>query len=411
MKKYIKIKSINIKSINKKSIRNLGLSLLLTVCLLCLCMVIPASKDGENTAQATTVQEVRSMDDFKTKLADQIYRREVLEYYTVKDKSLGKQIVHTDLSGFQAHVNPSEPLKSGCYLCYYLKTVYYEYSGTQLKVMVVFPYDKTEMDSHFERMDRLAEELKGETDYDTVKNVHDYLVKNFEYDYSTSMVNHTDIDGFRDGRMVCSGYGLATYYLLNKVGIKTEIVTGGSGTPPSNTSDHMWNMVCLDGKWYNLDVTWDDAGGENVKYTYFLKSDADFPGHKRLGEYDTSYYNGLVSKESYPMPTEFNKNWLILGGAALLLLIVFIWSRKKRADDPSRYRGYVVGEDGDPLGGGDGDGFGRDMYGNDGRYAGTNDLHRQTWDADERQRRQDVGRGSPWDVTRTNDEPGDNDFM
>ena len=324
----------------------------------------PEEKTGGDFTLAASSKEVNSEDDFNTMLADQIYRREVLEYYTVKNKSLGKQIVYSDLTSFQSHVNRTDPLKSGCYLSYYFSTVYYTYSGTQLKVMVVYPFQKEEMDAHFDKMDRLAEELKGETEYDTVKNVHDYLIKNFEYDHSTDMANHTDIDGFRDGRMVCSGYGLATYYLLNKVGIRTEIITGGSGDPPSDTATHLWNMVCVDGKWYNLDVTWDDEGGEGVGYEYFLKSDADFPKHRRLGMYDNTYYNTLVSGKSYPMPKTFNKNWLILGASVLFLLGVILWRRKKAAQDKERYRGYVVPEEG-----------GFDLYPNqsaDGVYQGQN---------------------------------------
>ena len=44
-------------------------------------------------------------------------------------------------------------------------------------------------------------------------------------------------------------------------------------------ADHAWNIVNLDGVWYNVDLTWDDGEGDNVLYTYFLKSNADFPDH------------------------------------------------------------------------------------------------------------------------------------
>ena len=51
------------------------------------------------------------------------------------------------------------------------------------------------------------------------------------------------------------------------------------------TSDgmgHAWNLVRLDGEWYHIDITWDDAGGESapvypsyVSYRHFLLSDAE----------------------------------------------------------------------------------------------------------------------------------------
>ena len=49
-------------------------------------------------------------------------------------------------------------------------------------------------------------------------------------------------------------------YLCQSVGIQCICVAGtGNGEP------HMWNMLQLDGEWYNMDVTWDDGG----RYDYF----------------------------------------------------------------------------------------------------------------------------------------------
>lgn len=363
----------------KERIRYRIVKLLLVLCagLLGLLWIPGEEADPERTVSATTVREINSTEEYYTMLADQIYRREALEYYTVRNRSLGKQIVHSDLHGFQAHDNLSDPLKSGCYLCYYTQTVYFTYSGTQLQILIKYPYTKEEMDAHFNKMDRLAEELKGKDDYETVKNVHDYLIRNFDYDYSTSMVNHTDIDGFRDGKMVCSGYGLATYYLLNRVGIRTKIITGSDKPENATESNHMWNMVCVDGKWYNLDVTWDDPGGTKISYTYFLKSDADFPSHRRLGIYETEYYDNLVSKESYEMPVSTSYTWLIVVLAVILFLIILSMSRG-RNKEPEEYQGYVVE---DPR-------FGEGTFGNGG----------PAWDAGQRQVRFDAGQGSPWDT-------------
>ena len=359
---------------------NTRMRIMMVLLSLCLALsgILYSPSDETGVVHAASGNEINSMEDYYTKLADQIYRREVGQYYTVRNQSLGKQILHADLSGFQAHVNPEDPLRSGCYLCYYLETVYYTYSGTQLQVMITYPYVREEMDRHFQKMDSLALELKGKDDYETVKNVHDYLVKNFEYDYSTSMVNHTDIDGFRDGKMVCSGYGLATYYLLNKVGIKTEIITGSAGETLNDEATHMWNMVRVEGKWYNLDVTWDDPGGSGVTYTYFLKSDVDFPRHRRLGAYNNDYYNSLVSEESYPMPKQASYTWLILVFSILLFLVVLFtaWGRNT---DPEDYHGYVVGED---------------SLSGDGRYDG----EQLTWNAEDRWERHAAGQGSPWDT-------------
>ena len=80
-------------------------------------------------------------------------------------------------------------------------------------------------------------QLKCSDDFDTVKKVHDYLCNNFEYDYREQYTNYTDIEGFRDGRMVCQGYALATYYLLNACGVQTRIITGYGGENTDGATD------------------------------------------------------------------------------------------------------------------------------------------------------------------------------
>ena len=296
--------------------------------LLCLLLTgIPA--DGAFAAERP---KVSSFQDFYKEFSKQIHERRSLCYYDVSDDNLAKELVYQELTDYAKHYDPDDPLMSGCYLVYYIKTVYFTYDAHGLKVLIEFPYNGGDMDAHFVEMDRLALQLKKETDYDTVKNVHDYLIDNFEYDTNTEMANHTDIDGFRDKKMVCSGYSLATYYLLNKLGIETRIITGFGGDTGEQSENHMWNLVRLDGKWYNLDVTWDDGGGTNRQYTYVLKSDADFPMHVRMGPYAASSVAEQISKESWPVPfwtrfeSFFRKRWYVFAiilGIIIYMIIVF----------------------------------------------------------------------------------------
>ncbi|MCR5542821.1 MAG: hypothetical protein K6F55_01620 [Eubacterium sp.] len=293
------------------------------------------------SAGSDSSTQIKSISDYYDKLARQIYDREAYRYYEVEDTSLRDALVHIDMAAFGRHYNSKEPLLSGSYLSYYLETVYTEYSAGKLKVRINFPYNKPDMDRHFEKMEKLSKELKGDTDYETVLNVHNYLIDHFDYDDSSSMKNHTDIDGFKDGVMVCSGYGLATYYLLNKAGVDTRIITGygGEGDGPSN---HLWNMVKLDGQWYNLDVTWDDLGGENKTYNYFLKSDKDFPKHIRVGGYDIDGGTPAVAKTSYKHPFTFNDIQnpemipRLLFGVFILGIVILICIKKIKAKRENR---------------------------------------------------------------------------
>ena len=296
---------------------------------------------------------IHDFTEFYEQFARQIHDREALRYYDVPDKNLAKKIVHQNLDGFAAHYDEKQPLLSGCYLVYYIQTVYFTYDANGLKVMIEFPYNGGEMDAHFQMMAQLAVQLKQDTDYDTVQNVHDYLIENFEYDHNTEMANHTDIDGFRDKRMVCSGYSLATYYLLNSAGIETRVITGYGGEKDERDTNHMWNMVKLDGKWYNLDVTWDDEGGSRKSYLYFLKSDDEFPMHVRTGTYDTATFRNMVSRESYPLPfmlrvKNMNLNRVFYAVIILVCVVLMIirFRRNVKANaQPNAYRNVYPPQD------------------------------------------------------------------
>ncbi len=114
----------------------------------------------------------------------------------------------------------------------------------------------------------------GATDFDKVLYLHDYLVQNYAYDYEG--LSGTPIrdayNFFKTGRGVCQAYMLAMIALCDAVGIPSLPVI-------SDEMEHAWNLVKLDGEWYHIDVTWDDAGGEQsavypsyVSYRYFLLS-------------------------------------------------------------------------------------------------------------------------------------------
>lgn len=298
--------------------------------------------------------KVTSIEDYYNKLAEQIYDRDLYRSYIVDDISLRDSIVHINMDEFSCHYNPDNPLVSGCYLMYYTETIFAEYENKRVKVRLKFPYNKREMDSHFEKLDKLSTRLKGKSDYDTVKNVHDYLIENFEYDHNTSMVNHTDIDGFRDKVMVCSGYGLAAYYLLNKAGVETRIITGDGGDGTGSVN-HMWNAVKLEGKWYNLDITWDDLGQGGKIYTYFLKSDSRFPRHVRIGNYDVNGTPFKIADRSYRHPFFINNPEDIprlFFGIIIIGIVIYVYIRKLKEKRVEKYsgQGYVVNDDFDDIG-------------------------------------------------------------
>jgi len=138
---------------------------------------------------------------------------------------------------------------------------------------------------------KIIKELKLEaaTDYQKVKLIHDYIINNSSYDLS--MRKSSAYNLLVDKSAVCEGYALAAYRLFLAAGLESRIISGLGNNEP-----HAWNIVKVDGKWYNIDLTWDDpvssSGKPILKYDYFLKSDSDFKGHIRYPEFNSEeFYN------------------------------------------------------------------------------------------------------------------------
>ena len=134
--------------------------------------------------------------------------------------------------------------------------------------------------------------LSGQTDYQKIKAIYDYICENVSYDYKnldddTYIQKHTAYAALIDKTAVCQGYASLLYRMALDAGVDARVISGDAGGP------HAWNIVRLNGKYYNLDSTW-DAGREN--YSYFLKSMKAFSDHERDEDYSSSEFT-----EEYPM--------------------------------------------------------------------------------------------------------------
>ncbi len=74
-------------------------------------------------------------------------------------------------------------------------------------------------------------------------------------------------------RAVCDGYAQAYQYLLGKAGICAAQVTGKADKPGGTLwgdAYHAWNVVRIEGEWYEVDCCWDDIEIEEMK-DFYLK--------------------------------------------------------------------------------------------------------------------------------------------
>lgn len=109
------------------------------------------------------------------------------------------------------------------------------------------------------------------TEYEKEKYLHDALASKVTYKEAANA--HNAYGAIVEGEAVCEGYAEALQYLLHRAGIQSLIVIGSSKNPSTGSSEgHAWNMVRINGKYYHLDLTWDDQGATTY-YAYFNVSD------------------------------------------------------------------------------------------------------------------------------------------
>ena len=129
--------------------------------------------------------------------------------------------------------------------------------------------------------------------YSKIKTIYNWICQNVSYDYAhvgnTEYLKQFSAYGaLIEGTAVCQGYAVLLYRLLLESGVDVRVIPG-----TGNSTLHAWNIVELNGVYYNLDSTWD--AGKDL-YGYFLCSENDFLGHVRLDDYRTDEFMTL-----YPM--------------------------------------------------------------------------------------------------------------
>ncbi len=147
---------------------------------------------------------------------------------------------------------------------------------------------ETEYVENFARENIAAIVADAQTEYDKAKNIHDWIILNYDYAYSDTYnsKSHSAYGMLTNGRGVCSAYTLLFDALCRAAGLKTRIVFSEKtyAVTSSTFNLHCWNMVEVDGKWYHTDVTWDDQPhlGNGIVYNYFLKSSDYFLKNSHL---------------------------------------------------------------------------------------------------------------------------------
>lgn len=132
------------------------------------------------------------------------------------------------------------------------------------------------------------------TDEEKFRALHDDLIRRSRY---TREEKSNAADLLLGSTGTCEAYSRTLWLLCRMAGLPCHIVYGNANEP------HAWNLVCLDGRWYHTDATWNDPVTlghpelQTISHQYYLLTDAQI-------EKDHSW-----TRQQLPAATSHDRNF------------------------------------------------------------------------------------------------------
>lgn len=126
------------------------------------------------------------------------------------------------------------------------------------------------------RVKKLARQAEKLSEKEKEQFVHDFICENVRYDKLKKAYSHEIIGPLGQGVGVCEGIAKAVKILCDALGIWCMIAVSEANPEKNIKYRHAWNIVCIGGKYYHLDVTFDNSlsSEHGIRYDYFNLSDA-----------------------------------------------------------------------------------------------------------------------------------------
>ena len=150
----------------------------------------------------------------------------------------------------------------------------------------------------FDKVDDIInKELKNINEKkEIVKLAHNYIINHSKYDSDKSDKNINNyLSSIADGPLlqgygICGGYTDAMAIILDRFNIPNFKII---------SENHIWNAVKIDGKWYHLDLTWDDPvtsdGSDVLEYNFFLITTKELENlEKTQHVFDQSVFKEMI---------------------------------------------------------------------------------------------------------------------
>ena len=125
------------------------------------------------------------------------------------------------------------------------------------------------------RVEKLVRPAMKFSEWEKEKYVHDFICENIHYDKLKKPYSHEIIGPLGHGVGVCEGIAKSVKVLCDALGIWCIIVISEANPEKKIKYRHAWNVIRIDGKYYHLDVTFDNtlSRDDAVRYDYVNLAD------------------------------------------------------------------------------------------------------------------------------------------
>ncbi|MBR2265004.1 MAG: hypothetical protein IJ917_11835 [Firmicutes bacterium] len=113
-------------------------------------------------------------------------------------------------------------------------------------------------------LEQMEAEMAGLSDYEKELYIYRYIISHNTYDRTTTNAENP-YGMLVENRAKCDGIALTFKWLMDRAGIPNYILTGRL---LDDSDGHAWNVVQIDGTWYDLDITHDDIDAPEFPELY-----------------------------------------------------------------------------------------------------------------------------------------------
>ena len=160
------------------------------------------------------------------------------------------------------------------------------YNYSVYNIYFLYDADLAKLNQSYQVIDDIYNSIKHSEGVEFVKQANRAIALKLVYD--TSLKKHSLYDAAVLNTAVCDGYAKIGYELLSrKFGRENNILV-------ANT-DHIWNMLRLNGNWYHIDFTFNDPVTSPLDRNYYSEAYLFLTDDELVNATRATTFNGVNS--------------------------------------------------------------------------------------------------------------------